>query len=132
MTDEPLSLPLCNQCKQRKIKFNDCCDVCYEGKELFIPSGNKVIDDFINYTLANSTKYGRMMFVPYDNFKNIKLIGEGGFSRIYKATWIDSKISWGDVLDYSQQDESEIVTLKKLKNSKNITSKELNEVNISC
>ncbi|RGB24499.1 kinase-like domain-containing protein [Rhizophagus diaphanus] len=71
-----------------------------------------------------------MMFVPYDNFKNIELIGEGGFSRVYKATWIDSKISWGDVLDYSQQDESEIVALKKLKNSKNITSKELNELKI--
>ncbi|CAB4494125.1 unnamed protein product [Rhizophagus irregularis] len=129
MTDELSSFSPCIVCKTR-IDSNDACDACHRVKELFIPSGNKVIDDFINYTLDNSTKYGRMMFVPYDNFKNIELIGEGGFSRIYKATWIDSKISWGDVLDYSQQDESEIVALKKLKNSKNITSKELNELKI--
>ncbi|PKK64469.1 hypothetical protein RhiirC2_101696 [Rhizophagus irregularis] len=131
MADELSSFSPCIVCKTR-IDSNDACDACHRVKELFIPSGNKVIDDFINYTLDNSIKYGRMMFVPYDNFKNIELIGEGGFSRIYKATWIDSKISWGDVLDYSQQDESDIVALKKLKNSKNITSKELNEVNISC
>ncbi|GBB97563.1 hypothetical protein RclHR1_03000006 [Rhizophagus clarus] len=47
--------------------------------------------------------------------------------KIYKATWIDCKISdWG--LDYSLRDESKTVALKKLNNSKNITSRELNEL----
>jgi serine/threonine protein kinase len=69
-----------------------------------------------------------MIFVPYEKFENIELIGEGGFSKIYKATWIDCKISkWGD-LDFSLRNESKTVALKKLNNSKNITSKELNEV----
>ncbi|CAB5374209.1 unnamed protein product [Rhizophagus irregularis] len=93
MIDEPLTLPLCNKCKKREFKFNDWCGVCYEAKELFIPSGNKVIDDFISYTLTNGNEYGRMIFVPYDKFKNIELIGEGGFSKIYKATWIDYVLS---------------------------------------
>ena len=53
-----------------------------------------------------------MEFVPYDQFKNIEYIAEGGFSKIYKATWIGGPT----------------VVLKKLNNSKNITSKELNEV----
>ncbi|RIA85114.1 kinase-like domain-containing protein, partial [Glomus cerebriforme] len=33
-----------------------------------------------------------MEFVPYDQFKDIKFIAEGGFSKIYKATWIDGPI----------------------------------------
>ncbi|PKY39024.1 hypothetical protein RhiirA4_452148 [Rhizophagus irregularis] len=97
------------------------CDVCYE---FFIPSGNKVIDDFISYTLSSNEENGRMIFVPYYKFKNIELIG----GKIYKAIWIDSKISWWGTQDYPQQNESEIVALKKLNNSRNITSKELNEL----
>ncbi|CAG8607009.1 1192_t:CDS:2, partial [Rhizophagus irregularis] len=68
-----------------------------------------------------------MMFVPYEKFRNIKLIGEGGFSKIYKATWIDSKISEEGILNYYLQNESKTVALKKINNSKNITSKELTE-----
>ncbi|CAB4427812.1 unnamed protein product [Rhizophagus irregularis] len=49
-----------------------------------------------------------MEFVPYDQFKNIEFIAEGGFSKIYKATWIDGPLN----------------------NSNNITFKELNELKI--
>ncbi|POG71067.1 hypothetical protein GLOIN_2v1609583, partial [Rhizophagus irregularis DAOM 181602=DAOM 197198] len=73
--------------------------------------GNKVIDDFISYTLTNGNEYGRMIFVPYDKFKNIELIGEEGFRT----------------LSYSLQNKSITVALKKLNNSKNINSKGLNE-----
>ena len=61
-----------------------------------------------------------MEFVPYDKFENIKFIAEGGFSKIYKATWIGSKTK--------HTKKHKHFVLKKLKNSKNITSKELNEV----
>ncbi|EXX51357.1 Pkh1p [Rhizophagus irregularis DAOM 197198w] len=129
MANKSLSSPLCITCKARKLRSN-LCYVCNRAKELFIPSGNKVIDDFISYTLTNSTKkYGNMIFVPYDNFKNIEFIGEGGFSKIYKATWIDCKIS-NDTLNYSLRNKFETVALKKLNNSKNITSKELNELKV--
>ena len=67
-----------------------------------------------------------MEFVPYDQFKNIEFIAEGGFSKIYKATWID-----GPVIDYDTMCRDNFnctVVLKKLNNSKSITSKELNEV----
>ncbi|CAB5181542.1 unnamed protein product [Rhizophagus irregularis] len=69
-----------------------------------------------------------MIFVPYENFKNIEPIGEGGFSKIYKATWIDCKISNRGTLDYSLRNNSQTVALKKLNDSKNITSNELNEL----
>jgi serine/threonine protein kinase len=72
-----------------------------------------------------------MIFVPYEKFNDIELIGEGGFSKIYKATWVDCKIDSNlCTLDFSLLNESKIVALKKLNNSKNVTSKELNEVNI--
>ena len=66
-----------------------------------------------------------MEFVPHSQFKNIEFIAEGGFSKIYKATWID-----GPVVDYKKdiRQHNYTVVLKKLNNSKNITSKELNEV----
>ena len=73
-----------------------------------------------------------MVFVPYDRFKNVEFIAEGGFSKIYKATWIDGpaitkwnkkKQSFG-----KSSKKNDAVVLKKLNNSKNVTSKELNEV----
>ena len=96
-------------------------------------SGNNVIDDFIRYTLTNYIKKeGRMEFVPYDIFKNVKFIAEGGFSKIYKATWIDGPIiGWnGEKQKYDCNGEM-TVALKELNNSKNINSKELNEVRYS-
>ena len=121
----------CNKIRTPSDKNHQICQICYKAKKKIIPSGNKVIDDFIKYVQTNYAKNnGKMIFVPYEKFENIELIGEGGFSKIYKATWIDSKISDHDILDYSLQNKSKTVALKKLNNSKNITSKELNEVNI--
>ncbi|UZO15286.1 uncharacterized protein OCT59_006715 [Rhizophagus irregularis] len=122
----------CNKIRRTSVENHQICYTCYNAKKKIIPYGNKVIDDFIRYTHTNypNKKNGKMIFVPYNKFKNIELIGEGGFSKIYKATWIDCKISDDDTIDYSLQNKSKIVALKKLNNSKNITSKELNELKI--
>ena len=72
-----------------------------------------------------------MEFVPYEQFKNIEFIAEGGFSKIYKATWVDGPINWHDIGydNYNvSRDNNYTVVLKKLNNSKDITTKELNEV----
>jgi hypothetical protein len=119
----------CNECNKRRtpsVENNQICHVCYEVKKKIIPSGNSVIDDFIKFVQTKYVKSnGKMVFVPYEKFKDLELIGEGGFSKIYKA---DCQISdWGT---HIQQIVSKTVALKKLNNSKNITSKELNEVNI--
>ncbi|RGB40127.1 hypothetical protein C1646_739788 [Rhizophagus diaphanus] len=119
----------CNKIRTPSHKSHQICQICYKAKKRIIPSGNKVIDDFIKYTQINyAKKNGKMIFVPYEKFKNIELIGEGGFSKIYKATWIDSKISSIGTLDHSLRNESKVVALKKLNYSKNFTSKELNEL----
>ncbi|GBC19872.2 kinase-like domain-containing protein [Rhizophagus irregularis DAOM 181602=DAOM 197198] len=122
----------CNKIRLPSDENNQICYTCFHAKKGNMPSGNKIIDDFINYTHTNNPRRinVKMIYVPYEKFKNIELIGEGGFSKIYKATWIDCKISpWG-LLDYSLRNKSKIVALKKLNNSKNVTSKELNELKI--
>jgi hypothetical protein len=123
----------CNKCKKRKPldERHQICRICYKMKPIFKPSGNKIIDNFIRYTQINLvTDKGRMEFVPFDQFINIEFIAEGGFSKIYKATWINGPIYWCKFVYYGYISRSPncTVVLKKLNNSKNITSKELNEV----
>ncbi|UZO02501.1 uncharacterized protein OCT59_020981 [Rhizophagus irregularis] len=99
-------------------------------------SGNQVIDDFIRYTQSNYAiiEGGKMEFIPYDQFKNIEFIAEGGFSKIYKAIWVNGPINNWDEIKHNDwnitRNNNYTVVLKKLNNSKNITSKELNELKI--
>src|SRR5947207_2236840 len=92
----------CNECNKRRKTLEDShqiCHVCFTLKTIFKPkkSGNKIIDDFIRHTQISLVKSEeKMEFVPYDQFKDVKFIDEGGFSKIYKATWIDGPITdWG-------------------------------------
>jgi hypothetical protein len=70
-----------------------------------------------------------MEFVSYDKFSDITFIAEGGFNKIYKATWVDGPISRcnNEKQKYCRSGKM-TVALKELYNSKNIDSKELNEV----
>ncbi|CAB4403757.1 unnamed protein product [Rhizophagus irregularis] len=99
-------------------------------KPLFKPSGSKIIDDFIRHTQINYVrKEGKLEFIPYDQFKNLEFIAEGGFSKIYKAIWKDGPISkWDNKSNTRQCDYT--VALKKLNDSKDITHKGLNELKI--
>ena len=110
----------CNECNKRRMtldKSHQICHVCYKAKKL-VQSGNKIIDDFIRHTNVHltTTRAKKMKFIPYNQFKNVKFIAEGGFSKIYKATWVGAR-----------GNRRRHVVLKKL-NNYNITSKELNEV----
>ncbi len=122
----------CNKCyKKRRIlkENNQICIICYQAKLLHKSSGNKIIDEFIKDTQINFIQESsRMKFVPYDQFENIKSIGKGGFSEIYKATWINGPPYWNEEKEDFEYKNSITVALKQLNNSENVTSKELNEV----
>ena len=122
----------CNECKKRKPLYESrqTCRHCYKMKATFKPSGNKVIDDFIRYTQTNYVvkKEGKMEFVPYNEFEVIKFIAKGGFSEVYKAKWARGPVKNYKIKYPTRGNNSSAVVLKKLDNSKNITSKELNEV----
>jgi hypothetical protein len=88
----------CDECNRKRKNFDKVhkiCHICYKARTIFISSENKLIDDFIKYTLINNydKRNGKMEFVPYDRFVNIELIAEGGFGKIYKAIWTDGPIS---------------------------------------
>ena len=121
----------CNQCNKRRSpldKSQNVCRICYKSNILYKPSGSKVVDDLIKYIQINSyLECGIMEFVSYDQFKDIEFIAEG--SKVYKATWIDGCIiNWDKEKLNFQRCGPITVALKKLNNSENITSKELNEV----
>ncbi|GES92946.1 kinase-like domain-containing protein [Rhizophagus clarus] len=125
----------CIKCSKYKKHFNEIhqtCWLCYEANKIIIPSGNKVIDDFIRYTITNShKKNGKMVFVPYDKFKDVEFIAEGRFSKINKTICIDGLIySWSVKRHKFSYQGASLVALKELNNSKNISSKDLNELKI--
>jgi hypothetical protein len=124
----------CKRCNKRidyldelQNKFQ-ICNSCYnQNMIVFIPSENKIIDDFIRYTLINHERIGKMEFVPYHKFEDVKFVAEGGFSKVYKGMWIDGPIKrW----DSYERNGKMTVALKELNNSKTINSKELNEVKL--
>ena len=82
----------CYQPKNDKFWCKKCVPSCIiEGWR----SGNSEIDEFIKDTIYNAKYYydnGKyplfLEWVPFDRFEDIKLTGEGGFAKVYSATWI--------------------------------------------
>ena len=117
--------------KRRPSKGNDqICIICHQANLLYKPSGNVNVDEFIKYTQIHFIQESsRMKFIPYNQFKNIEFINEGGFSKVYKATWIDGPHFWNEEKeDFEYNDPNIMVALKQLNDSKNISLKELKEV----
>ncbi|RIA80257.1 hypothetical protein C1645_745374 [Glomus cerebriforme] len=57
---------------------------------------NEFIDKFIQEAQLNAkNNYEVLEWIPYDQLKNINYHDKGGFSKIYKAIWLDGPIdSW--------------------------------------
>ncbi|CAB4433022.1 unnamed protein product [Rhizophagus irregularis] len=104
-------------------------------------SGNDDIDNLIKDSIYD-TSHGKYIgggkycptfleWVPFDRFEDMKQIGEGGFAKVYSATWIDG------IAKYVKQDDgnwiksepkSEKVSLKRLNGSQNMSADFLNEL----
>ena len=121
----------CHKCQQLNTSVN-WCHYCVK-KELEKLTGQELIEKFIqsqqmmgviNFNRSVSDKDHRLQeekikWIPYEQFTDTEKIGEGGYSKIYKAKWKDRiKHSW----------ESEYVVLKSLNNSQNITFEFLQEI----
>ncbi|CAB5321391.1 unnamed protein product [Rhizophagus irregularis] len=114
-------------------------------------SGNNSIDEFIKDTIYDA-KIGYddyddddddgsdgddypifLEWVPFNKFEDIKQIGEGGFSKVYSAIWIDGKAKYIKQDDGSwkkKEPEPKKIALKKLNESQNISADYLNEIKI--
>ncbi|RGB29611.1 hypothetical protein C1646_766421 [Rhizophagus diaphanus] len=102
-------------------------------------SGNSDIDKFIKDTMCKPKNYSRkysylfLEWVPFDRFTDIKEIGEGGFAKVYSATWIDSESEYYENDDGSWEkvhSNPTKVALKRLNGSQNMSDKYLNELKI--
>ena len=101
-------------------------------------SENPEIDKFIKDTMydvrhVDEYKYGVLFleWVPFDRFEDIKQIGEGGFAKVYSATWMDgiSKFKEQDDGGWKKLDPEPLkVALKRLNGSQNMSAEYLNEV----
>ncbi|RIA86976.1 hypothetical protein C1645_828457 [Glomus cerebriforme] len=71
------------------------------------------------------------LWFPSHRFEDIKQIGEGGFAKVYFATWIDGKAKYtkhdNGSWKKSEPEPMEVV-LKRLNGSKNMPAEYLNEV----
>ncbi len=136
--NEEFNYYYCNGTDEMKgghAKLGECIQTNteYYQRICLYESGNKVVDNFIRYTQIKSDLNFNMMmeFIPYDQFKDIKFIAEVELSKIFKATWIDGPIlSWDNKKLNFERSGPRAIALKQLNNSENITSKELNEVQI--
>ena len=77
------------------------------------------------YPYRTNYSYNGLKWVPFDRFKDIKQIGEGGFSKVYSATWINGHYdNPREILNPGPMK----VALKRLNESQNMSDEYLNKV----
>ena len=93
-------------------------------------SENPDIDKFIKDTMYSRKSRKWLEWVPFDRFTDIEQIGEGGFSKVYSATWVDGKTNYKyDYGSWKKLDPKPTkVALKRLNGSQNISIEYINEV----
>ncbi|GET00430.1 kinase-like domain-containing protein [Rhizophagus clarus] len=96
-------------------------------------SGNNDIDKFIKDTIYDRREYGYgfVEWIPFDKFEDIEQIGEGGFAKVYSATWVDGETRYEKQDDGNWKKEEpkpKKVALKRLNGSQNMSIEYLNEL----
>ncbi|GBB93957.1 hypothetical protein RclHR1_02260022 [Rhizophagus clarus] len=102
-----------------------------------------ITGNFIPYSLTTCI-YGHNFFkrwynilmewIPYSQFTNVKEVARGGFSIIYRATWLDGPmigLHFGlkNILtETTERNSNETIILKRFKNSQEISKHFLNEL----
>ncbi|CAG8633328.1 2431_t:CDS:1, partial [Diversispora eburnea] len=118
----------CIKCNiRRRIDNSHICYYCHGINSLISNSGNINIDNFIKGTqsLSNRNLDPLLQWVPFEEFKDLEKIGQGGFSQIFKATWkINKRINYKGTVKRSSK---QTIVLKVLNNSQNVDTVFLNE-----
>ena len=115
----------CKKCKSTRYS-NRFCENCISLhlQSLFNTwsSGNEIVDNFIQKCQMMSSLPTQIIeWIPYNQFKDVKKLTEGGFSTIYTATWTK-----GNIIDYNEKKKEFSylgafkVVLKCLNNSSDI------------
>ncbi|GBC53733.2 kinase-like domain-containing protein [Rhizophagus irregularis DAOM 181602=DAOM 197198] len=125
----------CKDCSRINEDLNDCLSCKPERFQRDFnkwTSGNKIIDKLIqdNQRIAVE-KYDLLLeWIPFNKFTNIKYIAEGGFAKVYSATWIDGQIKkWSQLNNNWRRNGPLTIALKILNDSENVSDDFLNELN---
>src|SRR5688572_30153693 len=93
----------CNKCGELYISvYTKWCKPCqinnFKKKFINWASENKMIDDFIQEMQLKIDKQNDIIFewIPYNQFNDIKEIGEGGFATVYSAIWKDGPLYYDE------------------------------------
>jgi len=109
----------CYQC-QKPNTSKDWCQPCFvqeSERDLGRLNGQELVKKFIEkQRVMNDEDWKKLDLIPYDQFTSIEKIGEGGFSKVYKARW------------KRENGNSSDIVLKILNNSQNITIDFLTEI----
>ena len=93
-------------------------------------SGDEKLDEIIRNTQLEAKGFDSRYYIewiPYDDLKDIKRIGEGGFAIVYLGKWSGGPKFVSNNKRYYFKNG--YVALKKLENSQNISDEFLKEVN---
>ena len=94
-------------------------------------SGDEKLDEIIRNTQLEAKGFDSRYYIewiPYDDLKNIKKIGKGGFATVYQSEWSNGpRFIQNSKRCYY---ENGLVALKKLENSQNVSDEFLKEVNV--
>ncbi|EXX69263.1 Sps1p [Rhizophagus irregularis DAOM 197198w] len=125
----------CKKCGKRftNIVYNWCksCQISdLKNKFTQWTSGNEIIDNLIQEMQLKIENCRDIIFewVPYSQFNDIKEIDNDDFSVIYSAIWKDGSLCCKKYENYVRYQQNQVVILKCLYNSQNITNDFLNEV----
>uniref|UniRef100_U9TGP8 Protein kinase domain-containing protein n=1 Tax=Rhizophagus irregularis (strain DAOM 181602 / DAOM 197198 / MUCL 43194) TaxID=747089 RepID=U9TGP8_RHIID len=117
-------------------KCNEICNAIYfQRKFIDWTSGNEEIDKFIQDTQI-STHYNveeALEWIPYDRLYNVKYIEENKFGKVYRANWVDGKMSyWEDKKqNWKRKDCNMFVNLNGLITPNNLTLEFINKIKIN-
>ena len=93
-------------------------------------SGDEKLDEIIRNTQLEAKGFDSRYYIewiPYDDLKDIREIGKGGFATVYLGRWSNGPRFVSDNKRYYYKDGH--VALKKVENSQNNSDEFLKEVN---
>ncbi|POG83050.1 hypothetical protein GLOIN_2v1469541 [Rhizophagus irregularis DAOM 181602=DAOM 197198] len=93
-------------------------------------SGNDNIDNLLQECQMKAISPDQIPeWIPYNNFRNIKYLTKGGFSKIYTAKWINGWYNEWDTKEQRLKRYGEyLIILKKLENVENANRNWFEEV----
>ncbi|CAG8518758.1 13778_t:CDS:2 [Acaulospora morrowiae] len=127
----------CEKCKSPMSGYS-WCQYCnsehFQMNFSYWSSGNKELDNFIQMAQRRATNTRSIIeWIEYDKFENVTHLADGGNSSVYTANWPQGPIQAWNVTAKTwergwQQMESNVIILKRIKNSNKVTSDFLGEL----